>query len=417
MRFFAGGKVYDFMRWRALAFTVSFIMAVGTIALLLLGKARLGTDFQGGTEVEVAFRAPTAPQEIRNAVERSGFGKPDVIKVDDAKNPHRYLIRVHEVSTLSEATRRGIERALCHTPNLPESECPEAKRATEVKFSPGGDKVTARFPEAPDLDWVRERMSKVSGISLRPGSGNPLLQNARDHKVEVQLMSKGDQLVSGLKAGLGQKAPDQALRSEWIGPRAGAQLRDSAVKSIVIAIIFIMAYIAFRFDLRFSPGAVIALVHDSLGIIGVLILMGRELDLTTVAAVLTIIGYSVNDTVVIYDRVRENLGKLRGATFQKLVNVSLSEMLGRTILTTLTVQLSLLAFFFWGTGTLKNFAMTLTIGLIFGTYSTMYIALPVTDWLDHAIFSKVGKKSARGAGKGGSRARESREKTATVPAD
>jgi preprotein translocase subunit SecF len=412
MRFFAGGKIYDFMRWSGPAIALSLVLTFGSIALLLFGNPRLGTDFKGGTEVEVAFNSPTTPQEIRSAVEATGFGTPDVIKVDDARNPHRFLIRVHEVSTLSDATRAGVERALCYGGNPSPGECPEPKRATEVKFSPGGDKVTARFPEAPDLAWTRERMAKVSGIALRPGDSNPLIQNARDHKVEVQLMSKGDQLVGGLKRALGAKAPDHALRAEWIGPRAGAQLRDSAVKSIVIAIIFIMAYIAFRFDLRFAPGGIIALIHDSTASIGVLILMGKELDLTTVAAILTIIGYSVNDTVVIYDRVRENLGKFRGASFHHLINVSLSEMLGRTILTTLTVQLSLLAFFFWGTGTLKSFALTLTIGLIFGTYSTIYIALPVTEWLDKILFSRLGK-----SGKSGGKARESRVKTEPVPAD
>jgi len=417
MRFFAGGKIYDFMRWSGPAIVLSLILTFGSIALLVFGNPRLGTDFRGGTEVEVAFSAPTTPQEVRNAVTAAGFGTPDVIKVDDPKNPHRYLVRVHEVSTISDATRNAVERALCYGANPPAAECPEAKRATEVRFSPGGDKVTARFPETPDLDWVRERTSKVHGIQLRPGASNPLIQNARDHKVEIQLTSKGDQLVGGLKKALGAKAPDHALRAEWIGPRAGAQLRDSAVKSIVIAIIFIMAYIAFRFDLRFAPGGIIALVHDATGTIGVLILMGKELDLTTVAAVLTIIGYSVNDTVVIYDRVRENLGKLRGATFHHLINVSLSEMLGRTILTTLTVQLSMLTFFFWGTGTLKSFALTLTIGLIFGTYSTIYIALPVTEWFDKAIFSRMGKKGGpTGGGKSG-KAREPRVKIEPVPAD
>ena len=392
---------------------LSLVLMAGSAALLLFGNPRLGTDFKGGTEVEVAFTSPTTPQEIRSAVEATGFGRPDVIKVDDAKNPHRYLVRVHEVSTLSDATRAGAERALCYGGNPSPDECPDAKRATEVKFSPGGDKVTARFPEAPDLEWIRERMTKVSGIALRPGDSNPLIQNARDHKVEVQLMSKGDQLVGGLKRALGAKAPDHALRAEWIGPRAGAQLRDSAVKSIIIAIIFIMAYIAFRFDLRFAPGSIIALIHDSIATIGVLILMGKELDLTTVAAVLTIIGYSVNDTVVIFDRVRENLGKLRGASFHRLINVSLSEMLGRTILTTLTVQLSVLGLFFWGTGTLKSFALTLTIGLLFGTYSTIYIALPITEWLDRLLFSRIGK----GGGASGGKARESRAKTEPVPAD
>jgi preprotein translocase subunit SecF len=218
-------------------------------------------------------------------------------------------------------------------------------------------------------------------------------------------MSRGDQLLTGLKKALGQRAPEHTLRSEWIGPRAGAQLRDSALKSILIAIVFIMAYIALRFDLRFAPGCVIALIHDATGTVGVLILLGRELDLTSVAAVLTIIGYSVNDTVVIYDRVRENLGKLRGASFRELINVSTSEMLGRTILTSGTVLLSLIAFFFWGTGTLKSFALTLTIGIAFGTYSTIYVALPVTEWFDRVLFQRLrgGGGPNRGGGSGSSR--------------
>jgi preprotein translocase subunit SecF len=278
-----------------------------------------------------------------------------------------------------------------------------ARRASEVKFSPGGDKITARFREPPDLEWIRERVSSVPGIRLRPGANNPHIQNARDQKVEIHLMSKGDQLVAGLKRELGAKAPDQPLRSEWIGPRAGAQLRDSAIKSIAISLVFIMAYIAFRFDLRFAPGGVVALIHDSLGMVGVLILLGKEINLTTVAAALTIIGFSVNDTVVIYDRVRENLGKLRGASFRHLINLSTSEMLGRTILTNGTVQLTLLCFFVWGTGTLKEFALALTIGMVLGTYSSIYVALPLTEWLDRVLFQRIGSGSAgkgTGVGKG-----------------
>lgn len=416
MRFFSGGKIFDFMRWSGPAVALSLILTFGSIGLLLFGNPHLGTDFRGGTEVEVAFRAAVTAQEVRNAVESAGFGKPDVIKVDDVKNPNRYLVRVHEVSTIAPQVQSAVDHALCFSANQATAECPDASRATEVKFSPGGDKVTARFPETPNLDWVRERMSKVPGLHLRPGANNPTIQNARDHKVEIQLMSKGDQLVSGLKKALGDKAPDQALRAEWIGPRAGAQLRDSAVKSIVIAIVFIMAYIAFRFDLRFAPGGIIALVHDATGTVGVLILLGKELDLTTVAAVLTIIGYSVNDTVVIYDRVRENLGKMRGSSFHHLINVSLSEMLGRTILTTLTVQLSMITFFVWGTGTLKSFALTLTIGLAFGTYSTIYIALPVTEWFDKLLFSRMGKKGPSG-GKSGGKSRGSLAKSEPVTAD
>src|SRR5690606_7367946 len=168
-----------------------------------------------------------------------------------------------------------------------------------------------------------------------------------------------DQLMEALRKGIGaDKVPEAALRSEWIGPKAGAQLRDSALKSIAIALVFIGAYIALRFDLRFAPAATLALAHDAIVTLGVLTALQRELNLTTVAAVLFIVGYSINDTVVIFDRVRENLGKLRGVSFMRLANVSLSETMSRTVITSITTVVSLLCFFIWGTGSLKDFAFT-----------------------------------------------------------
>ena len=378
---------------------LSLFLTLGAIGLLLAGKARLGTDFTGGTEVEIAFKRPVSPGDLRSAVVKAGFSAPGVIKVDDPKNPNRYLIRVEEVSTISLEKQAEIERVLCINASEGSETCPLERQATEIKFSPGGDKISVRFRNPPDLDWVKERISPVKGVVLRPGAHNPMLQNARDNKVEIQLMSKGDQLMTGLKQGLGAEAvPDLALRTEWIGPRAGAQLRDSAMKSIAISIVLIMAYIALRFDLRFAPGGVLALTHDALGTIGILIVLGKEINLTTIAAALTIVGYSVNDTVIVYDRVRENLGKLRGTSFFDLINISTSEMLGRTLLTSSTVVISLLAFFIWGTGELKDFALALTIGVILGTYSSIYVALPFTEWLDHTLFSKVGSKKRVGTG-------------------
>jgi preprotein translocase subunit SecF len=405
MQLFPLGRTYDFMGKRRIFAGVSMLLVLSALALLFLKGPRLGTDFLGGTEIEVAFLDETSPAQIREAVQKVGLSRPDVVRVEDDNNPHRYMIRVQEVSTIPEATRLEVERALCLGDALPEDECPVAKQSTEVKFSPGGDKISVRLREPPDLASIRERVSHISGIELRPGDNNPSIQNARDNKVEIQLSSRGDQLMSALRTHMGEaKVPEAPLRAEWIGPRAGAQLRDSAIKSIVIALIFIMAYIAFRFDLRFAPGAVVALVHDATATVGVLVLLNREINLTTIAAVLTIIGYSVNDTVVVYDRVRENLGKLRGSTFLSLINVSLSEMMSRTILTSGTTIFSLLAFFVWGTGTLKDFALTLIIGLIFGTYSSMYVALPLTHTLDRVFFSKVGAKKTKQAGKSGAKA-------------
>jgi preprotein translocase subunit SecF len=268
--------------------------------------------------------------------------------------------------------------------------------ASELKVSPGGDKITVRFRDTPDLQWVKQRMARVGGLELREGQNNPHLQNPRDNKVEILLKSKGDQLLDGLRRRLGpDKVPPAALRVEWIGPKAGAQLRNAAITSVVLALVFIMAYVGFRFDLRFAPGGVLALAHDAIGTLGILILLQREINLTIVAALLTIIGFSINDTVVVYDRVRENLGRLRGSTFPNLINVSISEMLGRTVLTNGTAVMSLLAFFYRGTGALKDFALALIIGIVLGTYSSVYVALPLTEWLDRKFFSKMASSRTR----------------------
>lgn len=395
MRLFQSGKVYNFMKVAPIVTTISALMVIATLVAMIYPGPNLGTDFVGGTEIEVAFKGEVTTEEVRQAITAAGMSQPDVVQVEDANNPHRYLIRAEEVAVIPDEIKREIERRLCFGDNLPAAECPEAKQTTEVKFSPGGDKITARFVGAPELPWVKQRLEGVQGIVLRPGENNPVIQNARDNKVEIQLLGTSDKIMAALQAGLGERAPEAAMRAEWIGPKAGAQLRDAAIKSLAIALVFIMAYVGFRFDLRFAPGAVMCLFHDAMIAVGALMLLGKELNLTTVAALLTIVGFSINDTVVIFDRVRENLGRLRGTSFTRLIDISISEMLGRTFLTTGFAVISMLAFFFFGTGTLKDFAFTLVVGMLAGVYSTIYIALPLTHWLDRAFFSKVSSKSKK----------------------
>lgn len=388
MQLFPIGKVYDFMSRQKLFVGFSVFLVIASFVLLFVPGPKLGTDFIGGTEVEVAFTKPVTAGQIRKAITGPEFSSPEVISVQDNNEVNRYLIRVQEVSTISDAQQREIEKRLCFGDKKPES-CEH--HASEVKFSPGGEKITVRFEGDPDLNWVTEKMQGLPGVRLRPGANNPTVQDVRDHRVEIALMSRGDQMMNLLRANLPEASvPEEgALRMEWIGPKAGAQLRDSAIKSILITLVFIMAYVAFRFDLRFAPGGVIALGHDCLVTIGVLVVLGKEINLTTVAALLTIIGYSVNDTVVVYDRVRENFGKLRGSTFARLINVSISEMLSRTVLTSSTTIMVLLCFFIWGTGTLRDFALTLIIGMVLGVYSSVYVALPITDWLDRKFFAQA----------------------------
>ena len=151
---------------------------------------------------------------------------------------------------------------------------------------------------------------------------------------------------------------------------------------MVYAIGMILVYVGFRFDFRFSPGVVIALVHDAIITLGFFVVSRHEFNLTSVTVILTVVGYSVNDTIVIYDRIRENAKKHKGRSLRDIVNLSINEMLGRTILTSGATALSLVGLLLYGVGTIWDFAAAMLVGIISGTYSTWYIASPMTIWLE-----------------------------------
>jgi len=388
MEFFKPGRVFDFMGQRLFWIPLSFILVIGSIILTFYPGPNYGTDFKGGTEVELAFTKPVTAASVRQGIEESGFQNPDVVQVVDGSNPYHFLIRVQDVSAITETEKVALKQALCYAddtqaPITDEARCPVSVKATEVKFSAGGDKISTRYDAEPDLAKVRAQVQSVTGIQMRASANNPLILNPRDHRVEIQLTSKGDQLIERLQKRMGaDTVPDRALRVEWVGPKAGKQLRDSARNAVAIASVLIMFYLAFRFDLRFAPGVILACIHDAMVVIGVFILLHKEITLSTIAAVLTVVGYSMNDTVVVYDRIRENLGRHRGKSFAQIINMSVSETLSRTILTSGATLLSMLAFFFYGTGIIKDFMLALVIGIVAGTYSSIYVAAPLTEMID-----------------------------------
>jgi preprotein translocase subunit SecF len=391
MELFKPGKIYDFMGMRRFWIAFSLLLAGASLVSLFFPGPTYGTDFRGGTEIEVAFKKHVDGEDIRKAVTSTGaFSEPDVIHIETPQNPSQYIIRVQEISTVDEGTKEALKKAVCLGVEGDNAACPPDARATELKFSAGGDKLSARYDSPPDLKKIKAQVESVPNIKLRVSETNPAEVNKRDHRVEIQLQSKGDQLMDVLRQKLGaETVPETALRVEWVGPKAGKQLRDSARNSVAIAIVFIMLYLAFRFDLRFAPGVVLACVHDALVVLGAFVLFQREVTLSTIATVLTIVGYSMNDTVVVYDRIRENLGKHRGKSFGDIINLSVSETLSRTILTSGATMLSVLAFFIWGTGVIKDLAFGMVVGIIAGTYSSIYVAAPLTEWID----SKMSKSS------------------------
>lgn len=403
MEFIKPGTQFDFMGKRWYFIGVSAVLLLLSIVSFFKPGPKLGTDFKGGTEVVVAFLKPVDASAVRAAAVKSGFESPDVVQIEDAKQPNQFMIRVQEVSGLTDAQKATIRERMCLPPEgkpVPEDRCPAGVRAVEVKFSPGGDKISGRYESQPDKEGIRKQLEGLEGIQLRPGDSIVLgraHENAaseRDHKVDIHLKSKGDQLMDGLREQLGAEVvPEQPLKVEWVGPKAGAQLRDAAIKSVLIAIFFIMAYIAIRFDVRFAPGGILALIHDVGIALGAMIITQREITLSTVAAMLTIVGYSITDTVIVYDRIRENLTKHREMSFSHIINLSISEMFGRTIISSGVTSLSMVCFLIWGTGVLKDFAFTLLIGFLVGTYSSIYVAAPFTEWIDRRFFgSKAGER-------------------------
>lgn len=171
-------------------------------------------------------------------------------------------------------------------------------------------------------------------------------------------------------------------KTDVVGPKAGAQLRISGFQAMLWALLAIMIYIGLRFDFKYSPGAIVALLHDVIIIIGIFVLTQKEFSLQIVAALLAIIGYSVNDTVVVYDRVRENEENNPGKDLDKVIDKSINETLSRTIMTSLTTLIVSVIMFIFGGGSIKDFFFAITLGVIIGTYSSVFVASPTILFFD-----------------------------------
>ena len=186
-------------------------------------------------------------------------------------------------------------------------------------------------------------------------------------------MSLGSEIVSLLNSVDSNQTID-LRRIEYVGPQIGSELRDDGGTAMLIALAFMMLYIAFRFQSMFAGAAVIALIHDVIIVVGIFSIIQIEFDLTVLAALLAVIGYSLNDTIVVSDRIRENLRSAETDNTHDIINMSLNQTLGRTLITSLTTLLVLFSLYFLGGELIKNFALALIFGVIVGTYSSIYIA-------------------------------------------
>ena len=247
----------------------------------------------------------------------------------------------------------------------------------------GGLQMHARVNKDVTIAEVRETAEKldVGEVQVQSFESQPGEYLLRVSGAEEQELTGGvtGKLRDGLATAFGQRG-FEVLRTELVGPRVGKELRLRAILSVLAATLVMGVYIAFRFDARFGIGAAVALLHDVLITVGAISIANVEVDLTIVAALLTIVGYSVNDTVIISDRIRENMHASKRVDLAEVINRSINETLSRTILTTGATLLVVVALFLVGGPVIHGFAYSLIVGFIVGTYSSIFIASPIVEW-------------------------------------
>ena len=265
----------------------------------------------------------------------------------------------------------------------------------DIDFT-GGTLVQVRFEKPPSVGTIRSGLSRIKlGESIIQQFGDP-----NEYIIRMPLTSASSEALAKQVESALKQEPSlggfEIRRVEFVGPQVGKELQWQAIQAVLFGLVGILLYIALRFDLKGGVAAVIAVFHDVLVCLGAISLTGREFSLPVLAALLTIIGFSVNDTIVAYDRLRENRAKFvpKGKTFAEQMNDAVNQTLSRTVLTSLTVFLSAAILLFFGGKTLEDFAFVLFVGVITGPYSTTYVAAAlVVDWTQYVEGRLRGKKA------------------------
>jgi preprotein translocase subunit SecF len=379
------GTTFDFVGKRHIAVVLSLIVNLTIIiwALPAVHGLNFGVDFAGGTEMEVKFAQPVDPGAIRRSVEEQGF-KDASVQTYGPEADNTFLIRVGRIALMGAEDVKRVEAAVAGRFKV-KSVSFNPEIGDKIDFQFDGQVTAAELQAAVEAAGVRVReVREEAGLTAGTRSFAVITQGIRE-KVEHELNTRF------------AAARPEVRRVEYVGPAVGRELRNQGFKAVLYAIALIVVYIGLRFDFRFSPGVVIAIIHDAVVTLGYFAFSGREFNLTSIAVILTVVGYSVNDTVVVYDRIRENKAKFQGRGLADLVNLAINETLGRTFLTSFATALSLIGLLIFGVGTIFDFAFAMLLGIISGTYSTWFIAAPMTIWFEERAARKRAGPAAAGA--------------------
>ncbi len=376
-------------RWLAIALSLA-VIAVG-FGSHFFGRGLLfGIDFVGGTQVTLKFRDTPDLAALRAAVSSLSAGSPLIQRFDEAEKNEILIRVVNPPGEEGDFTRPILELL-----------------QAELNDDLGGrfDLNTKGAAELLDLLVAGDPDGVGFDLEARRAHYEPMAEAVLElRKRQGIFASTGDlRGVSELSGPAGAFLDDAAgagafslLAAENVGPAVGKELKRKAQLAMVFSLVGMLIYIWIRFQLPYAVGAVVALIHDVLITLTALALTAREIDLPTIAAILTLVGYSVNDTVVIFDRVRENLRLHRGEALETVIDRSVNQTLSRTILTSGLTLMVVISLFIFGGDVINTFAFVLLVGLIAGTYSTVFIASPVALAMNGFIVKRREKRRAKG---------------------
>jgi len=369
MRFFQNAN-YDFLKYRKHWAVVSTLLSLLGLSVVVFHRGlNVGIDFAGGTQVVTQFRQPPTADELRESLGKAGLGDATIQGYGTA-SPDQFMIRTRLHGNKEEGQEAEIIAALDAIYN------PGSHPAFDLNKG-GAEGLAALLYEKDPLqlkaaDQTAARAAYVdvakSILEVRRQAGVvpdwKQIESAQGMTPEVMQTLKESTYLGNYSV----------LSREVVGPTVGAELRQRGILAVVLSMLAMLVYIWIRFELRFGIGAVIAILHDVLVTLGLYALMGYEFNLTTIAAFLTLVGYSVNDSVVVFDRVRETLRKSKKMPFEKLLNDSINQTLSRTILTASSVFLACIALFLLGGEVLRGFSFVMSVGVVVGTYSSVFVA-------------------------------------------
>ena len=382
----------DFMRHRNIAVAISAALILfSLLEIFFLAKLNLGIDFAGGTQLIVRFQETPEVDEIRSVLQTAGLGDAQIQQYGDVARKE-ILIKTPLVEEQQEGSREVVVRALetrfGKGGNLPDLNQMGAATITDLLYGADPDRQVASG-ESAARDHYRALAERIMAVRREHG-----LIASFDEMASVEGLSAEAQSVLRERTVLGSFS---VVSAENVGPQIGEELRTRGILAVVLSLLGMMAFIWYRFEFRFGVGAMVASAHDVIITLGLYAMLGYEFNLTTIAAFLTLVGYGVNDTVVIFDRVRENMRKPKRLPLVQVINEGINETLSRTIMTASTVLLAVLALFILGGEVLRGLSFVLLFGIIVGTYSTIYIASAMVLFWEKREAAKGGGSTASGS--------------------